>query len=348
MRISVVGGGIAGLALAARLDPERFDVTVHERNSELPTAGTVLGMWPAAQRALDRLGVLEAAHQVSTPLETLAVRDGHGRVLAKPTVRGTVGIARAELLRLLAEAVPASVSRQTTKVADPEALPGDLVVGADGAHSVVRADVWGARSAARPARAIAVRGVVADELWREDAGEYWLGGALFGVTRHRDGTNWFAAFASGLGSRDIDVEAAVAEVRDRCGGRADGVDRVLRAVVPEGTIAQRIWVVPPLRSYVRRPPVARRPVVLVGDAAHAMTPNLGRGACEALIDAVTLADKLNTLPTADALAAYDRARVGRTQALRAASAGVLRVALADRAAPVRDRLIRVAGRLAPA
>jgi 2-polyprenyl-6-methoxyphenol hydroxylase-like FAD-dependent oxidoreductase len=75
-----------------------------------------------------------------------------------------------------------------------------------------------------------------------------------------------------------------------------------------------------------------------------MTPNLGRGACEALVDAVTLADLLNTRPLREALQGYTSHRLLRTQALRAASSAMTRLALADRAQPLRDKLLRVAGR----
>ena len=84
--------------------------------------------------------------------------------------------------------------------------------------------------------------------------------------------------------------------------------------------------------------------VLVGDAAHGMTPNLGRGACEALIDAVTLADLLNTRPLPEALQAYNRRRLLRSQALRVASSAMARLALAESAQPLRDGMLRLAGR----
>ena len=58
--LSVVGGGIAGLALAAHLNPRRFQVTVHERREEPPSVETSLAMWPEAQRALQKVGVLPA------------------------------------------------------------------------------------------------------------------------------------------------------------------------------------------------------------------------------------------------------------------------------------------------
>ena len=66
--ISIVGGGIAGLALAAGLDSSRFQVRVYEKRPELPAVGTALGMWPNAQRALARLGILEEARAVSPVL----------------------------------------------------------------------------------------------------------------------------------------------------------------------------------------------------------------------------------------------------------------------------------------
>jgi 2-polyprenyl-6-methoxyphenol hydroxylase-like FAD-dependent oxidoreductase len=75
-----------------------------------------------------------------------------------------------------------------------------------------------------------------------------------------------------------------------------------------------------------------------------MTPNLGRGACEALIDAVTLADLLNSRPVPEALRAYNRRRLLRSQALRVASSAMARLALAERAQPLRDGLLRLAGR----
>jgi 2-polyprenyl-6-methoxyphenol hydroxylase-like FAD-dependent oxidoreductase len=94
---------------------------------------------------------------------------------------------------------------------------------------------------------------------------------------------------------------------------------------------------PPLPSYV----VGR--TALVGDAAHAMTPDLGRGACEALIDAVTLVrclDSTQDVPVA--LRAYDRARRRPTQRLQAMAYRVGRLAHARRLTGLRDAAVRVA------
>ena len=335
--VAVVGGGIAGLALAALLDPERFRVTVHERREELPPVETSLAMWPAAQPALEALGILPAVRAAGSRFGGMALRDGSGHVFVRGQAPDVIGVSRAALLRLLDTAVPASVARAYGPV---RSLPdADLVVGADGVHSMVRRAVWGEHFRARLSPYLALRGIL-DVLVPPDAGcEYWGRGQLFGITpASRNRTYWYASYRSDLGPDGIDVGDALALTRARFSAPAAGIAPVLAAAAPGQTLAQRIWTAPPLRRY------AMEGAVLVGDAAHGMTPNLGRGACEALIDAVTLACLLNSRPLGDALQTYSGRRLLRTQSLRAASSAMTRLALADRAQPLRDGLLRLAGR----
>ncbi|CAI3805385.1 FAD-dependent monooxygenase [Pseudarthrobacter sp. MM222] len=334
--VSVVGGGIAGLALAARLDPRRFRVTIHERREELPPVETSLAMWPEAQQALDALGILPDVRTAGSRFGGVALRDGSGRVFLRGQAPDVIGVSRADLLRLLETAVPASAARAYGPV---RSLPeSDLVVGADGVHSRVRRAVWGERSRARLSPYLALRGILDVPVPPDAGGEYWGRGQLFGITpASRGRTYWYASYRSDLGPDGIDVGEALALTRERFSGPAAGIARVLASAAPGQTLAQRIWTAPPLRRY------ATEGAVLVGDAAHGMTPNLGRGACEALIDAVTLADLLNSRPLRNALQTYSRRRLLRTQALRAASSAMTRLALADRAQPLRDGLFRLAG-----
>ncbi|MGO4435916.1 FAD-dependent monooxygenase, partial [Paenarthrobacter sp. RAF9] len=143
---------------------------------------------------------------------------------------------------------------------------------------------------------------------------------------------------SHLGPGRVDVEEALEETRGRYAGYSSAVQQVLSQASDENSLAQRIWTTPALARY------AKGRVVLIGDAAHAMTPNLGRGACEALIDAVTLGGLLNDLPIEEALAKYERKRVLRTQQMRLASSLMGRISLAQRWQPARDGLLKQAGR----
>ncbi|MBX7443137.1 MULTISPECIES: FAD-dependent monooxygenase [unclassified Arthrobacter] len=335
--ITIVGGGIAGLALAACLDPDRFEVTVHEKRPELPTVGTALGMWPTAQRALARLGVLEEARAASPVIGSGSIRNGAGEPWATVDAGAMFAISRIDLLQLLDSAVPATVRRVTDNV---QHVPGGggLVVGADGVHSVVRREVWGAGTAARLTPYLALRGILPSPVNQDAVGEYWGRGDLFGIAAARTGTLWYAGYRSGLGPYGIDVASVLDQARERFAGHAPAIREVLAAATPQDSLVQRLWTAPYLRSYIRGR------TVLIGDAAHAMTPNLGRGACESLVDAVTLAELLNTLPEDQALRAYDRSRRLRSQAVSGASAVLNRVAMAERAQPFRDRLLNLARR----
>lgn len=102
---------------------------------------------------------------------------------------------------------------------------------------------------------------------------------------------------------------------------------------------------PALPSYVANTAAGSPagPVVLIGDAAHAMTPDLGRGACEALVDGITVAERLVAEPTVDAaLAAYDARRRPVTQRMARMSRAVNRLAHARRLVRLRDAGLRVA------
>ncbi|MFP5311929.1 MAG: NAD(P)-binding protein, partial [Actinomycetes bacterium] len=83
--ITIIGGGISGLALAACLEPDRFQVRVYEKRPELPTVGTVLAMWPNAQRALARVGILGQARALSPVLGSGAIRSAAGQPWATVT-----------------------------------------------------------------------------------------------------------------------------------------------------------------------------------------------------------------------------------------------------------------------
>nr|WP_306422474.1 FAD-dependent monooxygenase [Paenarthrobacter aurescens] len=336
-KVDIIGGGIAGLALAGRLDPSRFHVTVYEQRPELPAVGTTLAMWPGAQRALAELGILGAVRSRGSIIKTGALRSPSGDPMLSMEGEGLVGVSRPELLRLLDSAVPDAVSRVARRVDRP---PADawLTVGADGVKSIVRRSIWGPRSTARPTPFLAVRGVTPGTPSAEDIGEYWGRGEIFGLAPAGDGTNWYASFRSALGPDGVDVAEALEVTRSRYAKYPPAVRRVLSSATPDNSLAQRIWTTPPLGRY------AQGNVVLLGDAAHAMTPNLGRGACEALIDAVTLGKLLNERPLKEALAAYNRERVMRTQLLRLASSLMGSVALAQGAQPWRDAVVKQVGK----
>ncbi|WP_199524030.1 FAD-dependent monooxygenase, partial [Micromonospora craterilacus] len=132
-------------------------------------------------------------------------------------------------------------------------------------------------------------------------------------------------------------EGDLAALRRWFGDWHDPLPAVLGRIDPVGLLHHDVHFLPPLPTYVQ----GRR--VLLGDAAHAMTPDLGQGACQALIDAVALSDALAAAPdVSSALARYDGLRRRPTQRMAAMAVRAGRLAQVRRFTGVRDAAVRLA------
>jgi 2-polyprenyl-6-methoxyphenol hydroxylase-like FAD-dependent oxidoreductase len=339
---AVVGGGIGGLAVANGLTRAGWTVTVFERAAAQPTTGTGLGIWPSALRALDRLGLGGAARAAGRRQPSGAIRRPDGSRIATIDVdrverqhgEPVYLLSRPALLGLLADALPAGIVRYATPVTDPASLRAgyDVVIGADGINSAVRAAAFGDAAGLRYAGVIAWRGTVALDL--DAGGETWGRGVKFGLTPQEPGrTNWYGVLPA---AEDYQPPGGdLAQLRRLFGTWHDPIPRVLDLIDPDTVLRHGLHYLASLPSYTTGN------VALLGDAAHAMTPDLGQGACQAMIDAVALTDALTGGDdTAAALARYDRERRPATQRLAVASLRVSRLSRVRRLLPIRDLVVR--------
>ncbi|GAA2494346.1 FAD-dependent monooxygenase [Streptomyces longisporus] len=332
----VVGGGIGGLAAAIGLYRVGWDVTVLERASTLEDAGAGISLAANGMRALDELGVGEAVRYASQGQYSGGTRTPRGGWLARmdgSTLEKAVGtpimgIPRSTLHRLLRDSLPAGSLVTGSEVAEVEqtdpgtvqvdsgttVLNADLVVAADGIGSKVRSRLFPdhpgpVHSGSTVLRAITERAV---DL-RTDFELTWGRGAEFGHIAFRDGrAEWHAVLNHPVGTRFANP---LAELRRLFHTWHEPIPALLDATHPAAVLHHDVNELrTPLPSYA----VGR--IALVGDAAHAMTPNLGQGACQALEDAVTLAAALGTESTVEAaLARYDAERRPRSQAVARAA-----------------------------
>lgn len=213
------------------------------------------------------------------------------------------------------------------------ATEADLVIGADGINSTVRACLWPQGPRPRYLGYSAYR-MLTDPVAVVEEGETWGRGQRFGFAPLPDGRVYcFAAVNSTPGQTAEDLRA----LDDRFSGWHAPIPQLLRAVPPEAVLHHDLYELPPLATYVSGR------VGLIGDAAHAMAPNLGQGAGQGIEDAVTLAAMVRAHSTISAaLCDYDRHRRTRTQAvaLRSRRIGVVAQWQAAPVVALRNELLR--------
>jgi 2-polyprenyl-6-methoxyphenol hydroxylase-like FAD-dependent oxidoreductase len=318
----IVGAGIGGLGAALALRQAGYDIAVYEAAGQVKEVGAGISLWANAIQALKKLGVWDTVKSLAVGGDGGAIYTDTGTLLSAVSIeklQAELGqviavVHRAELLERLYETVGKSVvclgarcerieergDKVIVSFSTGEAAEGDLLIGADGLHSVVRRHLHGDHPP-RYAGYTAWRGVVAYP--HEDVlpGETWGRGMRFGRVPMSGGrVYWFATANEPAGKRYPDEKAALLE---RFGHWHAPVPELVRNTPDSAILHNDIYDHKPLAQW------GRGRITLLGDAAHAMTPNLGQGACQALEDAVVLGRCIiGEKNVAAALRRYERER----------------------------------------
>lgn len=316
MRVVIVGGGIGGLSLARELAMRGVQSTVHERAAQLNPVGAGIIMNPNAMRVLERNGLAEAVRADSFPYLTRETRDRRGRLLATRDYRplyesGKLSqgalVHRAHLLGVLYRSLPPGTVRFGVPLKDIRAIEADLVVGADGIHSQVRRELFdevAPRYMGYRSHRLIMENVAEVRCFTEYLGR----GQRIGLVPISESKLYvWTTFNSRRSSiPQLDLPRLFAQFTD------EKLQRLFAALPPREAIItteiEELW----SDDWIRVS--AHGAAVLLGDAAHAMTPNIGQGAGMAMEDAAVLAEELASgVEIEHALGNYARRRKPRVE-----------------------------------
>lgn len=325
--VIIIGAGIGGLATALALKRVGIEARVCERVDTLGEVGAGLTLWANAVKALRELGLADITTSAFS-LDDGDIYSWQGQRLSSLSAKklqhrfGATNLAmhRADLQSALLAAVGSDVlelnsqcssfeqdeSGVTVHFTNGQTLRGSVLIGADGIHSTVRAQMFGEQKP-RYAGYTAWRGVTAPPAVEMRVGEYWGSGTRFGLVPLTQGRYyWFATRNAREGEQEHRA-GRKHEVLSLFTRWYASVPAIIEATPESAILRNDIYDRPPLTHWTQGR------VTLLGDAAHPMTPNLGQGACQALEDALVLAHCLQqTENVSVALQLYQARRIPRT------------------------------------
>jgi len=329
----VIGAGIGGLCTAVALQQAGIQVTVYEQAEAIGQVGAGLTLWSNALRVLRRLNLADAVIQAGARIEEAHIRASSGRILsrshpgqlAQQLGEPTIAIHRAELHRILLAALSPEVvhlgaactgfnqngQQVTVAFADGRSDQADCLIGADGLNSVIRQQIR-PQINLRYAGYTAWRGVVAtaQNITLGQTSESWGRGARFGIVPlDEQHIYWFATANVPAGQRQNPAEQKITLLH-RFKDWHDPIPHLLESTPAEAILHHDLYDVPPFTGW------SEGRAILLGDAAHPTTPNMGQGACMAIESAFTLASCLKQHDDlAEAWRTYEAKRQPRTAAI---------------------------------
>jgi len=322
--IDIIGAGIGGLTLAISLKAKGFTVCIYEKSPVLKHVGAGIILANNAMQIYKELGlskeienrgnILNAMHITKEGMDTISQMD----LEYFKTLYGvdTVAIHRATLQDILLNALrdveihlgyklthieKNSDAHNVLKFSNGTKVTSALVIGADGLYSTVRKYLF-PTSSIKDAKQICWRGVTQYELpikYQDKLYEAWGKTARFGFVKISNTQVYWYALKSFTHSAE---ECCVGDIEQYFSTFHPQIKALLGATPKDTIHTDTIVALNPITQWYKDN------ICLLGDAAHAMTPNMGQGACQSIEDAYTLAECLSQEHMQEAFMQYQNIR----------------------------------------
>ncbi len=332
LKVIIIGAGMGGLTAGIALQQAGYSVEIYDRVRELRPAGAAISLWSNGVKVLNRLGLGPSIAQVGGQMDHMAYYNAKGELLTGFSLQALIDrvgqrpypVTRTELQQLLLNAIKPGTVQLAAKCIEVEQdhesvtaifengdrVTGDVLIAADGTHSVLRNYVMGRGIKRQSVGYVNWNGLVpmSEDLAPKTSWDMYVGHHQRASFMPVGGDRFYffldvPLLPGTVGSPETHQKELSIAFKDW----AAPVQHLIQRLDPATTTRVEIHDTEPLTSLVRGR------VALLGDAAHSMAPDLGQGGCQALEDAWVLANYLctTTLSVDDALLRYETARRDR-------------------------------------
>ncbi|TCH65136.1 FAD-dependent urate hydroxylase HpxO [Acinetobacter sp. ANC 4862] len=337
MEITIIGAGIGGLTTGIALKKFGHQVTIYEQAEHILPMGAAISLWSNGVKCLNYLGLTDQIAKLGGQMNNLAYMDGlTGEVMTQFSLHPLIEevgqrpypVSRSDLQNMLMDefgrdnihlgkkmlSFKQANDLVTVQFADGTQVQTELLVGADGTHSSTRAYVLGEQVERRYAGYVNWNGLVeiSEEYAPADQWTTYVGEgkrvSLMPVADHRFYFFFDVPLAAGLENNRSHYKILLKEY---FAGWCPQVQKLIEHINEQKTNRVEIHDIEPFAQYYKGR------VVIVGDAAHSTTPDIGQGGCQAMEDAIYLsrALQINTLGLEDSLKRYQNKRNERANEL---------------------------------
>ncbi len=358
MTYQIVGGGIGGLCLALAFKKLGIPFHVYERVPELREVGAGIWLAPNALQVLNWLGVLDKVQAMGNSIDRITLADAQLKPLSdipQDSIRdhfgfSTVAIHRASLQKILFEAIPKEAktlgkaldqfqdtgNEVSLHFDDGTQHIGDYLIGADGIHSAVRQQLFPSRRV-RHSGQLCWRGIASlnlPENFRQRGMELWGDRIRFGVSQVAENQVYWFAVSEQSASLPQDPILRKTALQERYQSFHPLVGQVLDATPPKQIMENAILDLAPQGVWYQGR------VCLMGDAAHATTPNMGQGGAQAIEDAYFLRQILKKHPVEAGFTIFAKRRRAKVQFVVKQSWNTGKLAHWKKGQGLRNRMMR--------
>ncbi|MCG2573423.1 FAD-dependent urate hydroxylase HpxO [Acinetobacter sp. ME22] len=335
MEIVIIGAGMGGLTTGIALKRFGHKVTIYEQTQKILPVGAAISLWSNGVKCLNYLGLSAQIAKLGGQMNDLAYVDGlTGETMTQFSLQPLIQevgqrpypVSRADLQNMLMDefgredihlgkrmvALEQQAGKVKLQFEDGDEVETELLIGADGTHSITRAYVLGEQVQRRYAGYVNWNGLVdisedlaPAEQWTTYVGE----GKRASFMPVADQRFYFFLDVPLPVGLENDRSQYQNQLKEYFKGWCPQVQSLIERLDPQKTNRVEIHDIEPFLKFYKGH------VVLVGDAAHSTTPDIGQGGCQAMEDAIYLARALqvNTLGIEDALSRYQEKRNERTK-----------------------------------